>query len=155
MLNIVKDWLRYGASILSHTSCIQQKGGMLPGAQGKWGQPRWGGWGRARPPRREQDKKLTASSGGKNSTMEWEEDGKKGHAWQRGPIVHRVRIINVRNILVNAHCHTCRYHRCFKTLCTVISLSYLLFCFKRTNHMAKNHLHSSSDVCHRHVWHTS
>ncbi len=43
-------------------------------------------------PSREQDKQSTASRGGDNSIMEREEAGKKSQAWQRGPIVHRVRI---------------------------------------------------------------
>ncbi len=59
------------------------------------------------------------------------------------------------NMLVKAHCHACRNYRCFKILRTVISLSYLLSCFRRINHMAINHLYSSSDVLHRHVWHNN
>jgi hypothetical protein len=41
-----------------------------------------------------------------------------------------------------------------KPLCTMISSSYMLICFRRINHMAINHLHSSSDVRHHHVWHS-
>ncbi len=55
--------------------------------------PGGGDEGGPSPPGREQDKQLTASRGGDNSVMEWEEDGKMGQAKQRGPIVHRVRII--------------------------------------------------------------
>ncbi len=42
-----------------------------------------------------------------------------------------------------------------KPLCTVNSMSYLLICFRRINHMAINHLHSSSDVHHHHVWYNT
>ncbi len=39
--------------------------------------------------------------------------------------------------------------------CVHVSHCLICFCFRRINHMAINHLHSSSDVCHRHDWHNS
>jgi hypothetical protein len=63
------------------------------------GSTRGGGWGRPGPPSGEHDQQLTTSRRGDNSLMEHEKDGKKSQTWQRGPIVHRVRIINVFNVL--------------------------------------------------------
>ncbi len=70
--------------------------------------------------------------------------------------MHRVRIINVFNVL----------YKCILTMhvyivnavepsFVMIPLSCLFICFRRINHMAINHLHSSSDVRHRRVWHSS
>jgi hypothetical protein len=71
--------------------CLEPKGnGVNPGGGSK------GGPG---PPSGEHDRQLTTSRGGDNSLMEHEEDGKRSQAIQRGPIVNRVRIINVFNVL--------------------------------------------------------
>jgi hypothetical protein len=51
--------------------------------------------------------------------------------------------------------HACKYIDVVKSSWTVISLSYLLICFRSINHMAINHLYSASDVRHRHVWHNT
>ncbi len=52
--------------------CLEPEGnGINPGG---------GNEGGPGPPSEEQDKQLTASRGGDNSLMEWEEDGKKGQA---------------------------------------------------------------------------
>ncbi len=89
------------------------------------------------PPDRELDKLSTASREGVNSSMEQEEDGKKSQAWQRGPIVHRV---SIALMLLSA------YVNIIMPSSILNPLSYLFICFRRINHMAINHLHSSSDA---------
>jgi hypothetical protein len=89
------------------------------------------------PPDRELDKLSTASREGVNSSMEQEEDGKKSQAWPRGPIVHRVSIaLMLLSMYVNI----------IMPSSILNPLSYLFICFRRINHMAINHLHSSSDA---------
>jgi hypothetical protein len=70
------------------------------------------------PPSGEQDKQLTASRGGNNRLMEREEDGKKGQTWQRGSIMHRVRIINISCALQITFGHACKV-RCSSLGCSV------------------------------------
>ncbi len=53
---------------------------MLPEPEGNRVNPGGGNEGGPGSPSGEQDKQLTASRGGDNSLMEWEEDGKKGQA---------------------------------------------------------------------------
>ncbi len=36
--------------------------------------------------------------------------------------------------------------------CVHVSHCLICFCLRRINHMAINHLHSSSEVLHRHIW---
>jgi hypothetical protein len=98
---------------------------------------REGGDGGLSPPPRQQDKQSTASREGVNSNMEQEKGGKKSQVLQRGPIVHRVSIVlTLLSVCVNI----------IEPSCMLNPLSNLFICFRRTNHMAINHLHSSSDA---------
>ncbi len=73
--------------------------------------PGGGNQGGLSPPSGEEDKQLTAIRGRENSLIEQEGDRKKGQAWQRGPIVHRVRITNISCALQISFGHACRYYQ--------------------------------------------
>jgi hypothetical protein len=63
-------------------------------------------------------------------------------------------LLNVFNVLYKCPLVVCvNIINVVKPSSTVIPLSCLFICFRRLNHMAINHLHSSSAVRHRHVWH--
>jgi hypothetical protein len=122
---------------------------MLPGTLGKWGQPGWGGVEEGPgPPNREQDKQLTAIREGDNSIMEREEGSgvtKRTHHAQSEDYLMFYELcicpLSVHADIIDI----------IKPSCTMISLSCFINCFRRINHMAINHLHSSSDVRHHHV----
>ncbi len=130
-------------------TCIWQKRGVLPGTLRKWGWP-GGRWGRARPPRQRASKQLIVSREGVNSTMEQEEEGKKSQAWQRGPIVHRVRITLM--FFVRA----CKYYQATMHVEFVVIFVYLFQ--ENKSYGVKPFafiLWCYVTVCHRHVWHNT
>ncbi len=118
---------------LSHGYSALQRGRVLPGTWGKWGQPEGRGWGRARPQDKERDKQSNPSKEGGN--MEQEEEGKKSPAWQRGPSMHRVSIVK-------------------KPLSMYSNVNWVInnvrSCLFQENKSCgiETHLHSSSDVHH-------
>jgi hypothetical protein len=51
----------FSVSYLIEYICIQQRGGMFPETDRKWGQPGWGGGlGRARPPKPQAESKISS-----------------------------------------------------------------------------------------------
>ncbi len=143
-LNLGRRYLEWDYSKLQNQQswyCIRQRGGMLPGIQGKWGQPGWGEWGRARPPKRRARYAVNYQQ-------------RRGQPPHGGPIGHRVRITNAFSVPYKCPlAMRVNIMNIIKPSCTVTSLSCLFICFRRINQMVINHLHSSSDVRHRRVWH--
>jgi hypothetical protein len=87
------------------------------------------------PPDKGRDKQ--SNHGKEWGNMEQEEERKKSQAWRRGPSVHRVSILKGPLSMY------------FNVISLSMMLRLMLYLFQdNKSYGIKNHLHSSSDVCH-------
>ncbi len=142
---IVMEWSTYVLTVLLYLT--KKREGAL--TLRKMGSTRVGGMGEGQA-LQVGSKISSCSAAEEEATLPWsnQEDWKKSPAWWRRPIVHRVRNYceQLPFLYVNSKI-------IFHDTMLDISPSCLL-CFRRINHKAINHLHSSSDVQSNHVGYT-